>query len=729
MSKTRRKANLAASTAAKKSKTRKQNPFEIRFNREKHSVLNRKKKSGVIYKSNNSSSKSNLKNEAVGRPGIARSRAIQIRKDTLLQEYKIRHKSNVFVDRRIGEKDAELSAEDKMIARFTAERMKVGTKKNLFNLGEEENLTHYGQAISEIEQFDDDPRSDNEDNNEDVKLTSEMNFGGFLTQNDIEFSTGKGNSRKEWIEQMIADSKKRKLELQKDKEESSKMTQDLDNTWKSIYDKLKMTSGIYSKKEVDEHDEETDEYNKLMNQLIFEPKKAQAQERLKTDEEIVTEQKEMLEKLEELRQKRMKGGDFEEDNESDDDDNDGAEEEEEDEDEDESPNEDEFSDLEEESDHEESDKKDKPAAKKSSGRKKSEGEEGTKEEIPFTFAVPKSSEELEKLLQNKSFKVKSVIIQRMIQCNHPQFGKDNKAQLENLFTFLLQHIHDCADIEVSAPAEDAEDMLQSIQSLTPYLFDLAKFSPQPAAEAVRSVLQEKYEDYLKNGPRKCPSLDSLVFLKIAALLFPTTDYRHPVATPALQWMSHILSTAKPFTRKSLSGCLFVACLMTESVSLSKKFVPSLWNFLSGIIFMAVPKPSVIPFVPPFKVVGDESTLLVGQLGAKPKSLDYQDCISTKTFTEEFMSSAMNIALDLLIFLVKLWKDNLPSMSEILCPLKEQLVPHIMPDSWHPDLAGKLQNLTDLISSVGTEVVRTHTVPQRKKEIKILRLYDPELDEK
>ena len=135
------------------------------------------------------------------------------------------------------------------------------------------------------------------------------------------------------------------------------------------------------------------------------------------------------------------------------------------------------------------------------------------------------------------------------------------------------------------------------------------------------------------------------------------------------------------------------------------------------------------FVPPFKVVGDESTLLVGQLGAKPKSLDYQDCISTKTFTEEFMSSAMNIALDLLIFLVKLWKDNLPSMSEILCPLKEQLVPHIMPDSWHPDLAGKLQNLTDLISSVGTEVVRTHTVPQRKKEIKILRLYDPELDEK
>ena len=34
----------------------------------------------------------------------------------------------------------------------------------------------------------------------------------------------------------------------------------------------------------------------------------------------------------------------------------------------------------------------------------------------------------------------------MIKCNHPQFGKNNKEQLENLFTFILQHIYDCASI-------------------------------------------------------------------------------------------------------------------------------------------------------------------------------------------------------------------------------------------------------------------------------------------
>ena len=338
MSKTKRKSNLAASTAEKKTKSIKQNPFEIRFNREKHSVLNKKKKSTVIYKSKNS------KNEAVGRPGIARSRAIQKRKDTLLQEYKIRHKSNVFVDKRIGEKDTELSAEDKMIARFTAERMAKNSSKSKFNLGEEEHLTHYGQAISEIEQFDDDPRSDDEEDNK--KLTSEMNFGGFLTQNDIEFQTGKGNSRKDWIEQMIAESKKRKFDQQKDKEETLKMTQEVDDAWKNIYGHLKATKGIYSKKfEELDNDEEMDDYNKIMKQLAFEPKKAPAQERLKTDEEIISEQKEMLEKLEELRQKRMKGEDYEDETEDESENETEANESDESQDGDE--NEDEYSDLEE----------------------------------------------------------------------------------------------------------------------------------------------------------------------------------------------------------------------------------------------------------------------------------------------------------------------------------------------------------------------------------------------
>ena len=44
------------------------------------------------------------------------------RKETLLVEYKQRGKVNRFLDRRIGEGDSEMSAEDKMLKRFTLER-------------------------------------------------------------------------------------------------------------------------------------------------------------------------------------------------------------------------------------------------------------------------------------------------------------------------------------------------------------------------------------------------------------------------------------------------------------------------------------------------------------------------------------------------------------------------------------------------------------------------------
>lgn len=47
------------------------------------------------------------------------------RKKTLLLEYKLKDKANKFVDRRIGEKNRAMTADDRVIARFTASRVKA----------------------------------------------------------------------------------------------------------------------------------------------------------------------------------------------------------------------------------------------------------------------------------------------------------------------------------------------------------------------------------------------------------------------------------------------------------------------------------------------------------------------------------------------------------------------------------------------------------------------------
>ena len=44
------------------------------------------------------------------------------RKETLLKEYKQKNKSNKLIDRRLGEYDAKMAPEDKILQRFTVER-------------------------------------------------------------------------------------------------------------------------------------------------------------------------------------------------------------------------------------------------------------------------------------------------------------------------------------------------------------------------------------------------------------------------------------------------------------------------------------------------------------------------------------------------------------------------------------------------------------------------------
>ena len=75
-----------------------------------------------------------------------------------------------------------------------------------------------------------------------------MNFGGFMSRTDLEFSTGKGNSRQDYIEEMIAESKKRKFENQKDKQEQETKTKDLDQKWKDMAETLRNSGTFYAKK-------------------------------------------------------------------------------------------------------------------------------------------------------------------------------------------------------------------------------------------------------------------------------------------------------------------------------------------------------------------------------------------------------------------------------------------------------------------------------------------------
>lgn len=112
----------------------KNNPFELKFARPKHAILNKKVK-GVT-----------------GRPSATRKRSQEVREKTLRVERGNSGRDSTLVDKRFGESNTALSLEDKMLERFMRERKttKGGNSKGLYNLAEEtgEELTHMGQSLS-----------------------------------------------------------------------------------------------------------------------------------------------------------------------------------------------------------------------------------------------------------------------------------------------------------------------------------------------------------------------------------------------------------------------------------------------------------------------------------------------------------------------------------------------------------------------------------------------------
>lgn len=144
-----------------------QNLFETMWTRKKFDLLGKKQKSQGQ------------------RVGLARSRAIEKRKKTLLQEYKQSGKANVFLDRRFGENDDTLEDADKAIIRFQRERQSRMLKKDKYTLadGEDDILTHHGAALSTLDDFEDEIVEDDDD--VDDTITRKLNFGGGADQDTI----------------------------------------------------------------------------------------------------------------------------------------------------------------------------------------------------------------------------------------------------------------------------------------------------------------------------------------------------------------------------------------------------------------------------------------------------------------------------------------------------------------------------------------------------------------
>lgn len=173
---------------------RENNPFELKFTKQKHEILGRKVK-GIN-----------------GRPGVTRKLGLENRARTLGVELKNKNRTSMVIDKRFGENDKSMSVEDKMLARLMKEKTKGIRSNAAFNLDDDTDLTHGGNALSNMDAFDDAGleavENDSDDGNIDASIVKYTHFGGFDDDNG---DPNARKSRNEIMKEVIAKSKMHKV--------------------------------------------------------------------------------------------------------------------------------------------------------------------------------------------------------------------------------------------------------------------------------------------------------------------------------------------------------------------------------------------------------------------------------------------------------------------------------------------------------------------------------------
>ena len=320
------------------------NPFEIkapsRRDKFQHVTVNGAGKGGK-YK------------EVLHRPGVTKSAGEEMRRATLLPEMQRRNKVGALVDRRIGEDDPGITAEERAVQRFAQEkqRRKGASVFNLEASDEDERgfgLTHGGRNLDDLPADDFGDGGSTGDDSEDGGLVRRKRRRSDGSDGDQEVDgeedaveqPERKRSKKEVMEEVIAKSKLHKYERQKAKDDDDDLREELDIGTQDLLALLQghkapskppsdlqkepepATSGNEPVMNPDRqrlldgmHRDKADkEYDARLKQLTQDTR-AKPSERTKTEEEKVREEAERLKDLEERRVMRMRGEEVEDDEE------------------------------------------------------------------------------------------------------------------------------------------------------------------------------------------------------------------------------------------------------------------------------------------------------------------------------------------------------------------------------------------------------------------------------
>ncbi|XP_047310640.1 nucleolar protein 14 [Impatiens glandulifera] len=608
---------------AMKSKAAKPNPFESIWSRRKFDFLGKKGKGEER------------------RMGLVRSAAVEKRKNTLLREYEQNAKASVFVDKRIGEHNDTLGEYDKAMMRSQRQYQIKLKKKSQYNLsdGEEDEFGIEGfGSFSGKDDFEEEVTFEDEET-----IETKRKRANESTTDASEDEQQRPKTKKEVMSEIIAKSKHFKAQKAMAKEESEKLTSELDKNFTSMLQSQALLSLTQPKATnlPDLQQEKSDPYDKLVREMIMEAR-ARPSERTKTLEEVDEEEKERLERMEEERQKRMQakedssdeedasaedavlkprpisgddlGDSFSidepqqklnwieeirarKDEEEKDEDGSTSEESGDDEDDDDEESEDgekhdnaeSLKDWEQsDDDNPDTDSEDNAGIDEESEMKSNEMPSKPKkikdlkphaEELPFVIEAPSSFQELAELFDTLTDDQIVEAISRIRKTNAISLAAENRKKIQVFYGVLLQYF---AVLANKKPLN-----LNLINLLVKPLIEMSMQIPYFAAICARQRLlrtRTQFCEDIKQSEKGCwPSLKTLFLVRLWSMVFPCSDFRHVVMTPTLLLICEYLMRCRITGGQDVAIGSFLCSMVLLITKQSRKFCPEAITFLQTLL--------------------------------------------------------------------------------------------------------------------------------------------------
>lgn len=566
------------------------NPFDKKVNRQKEDVLGR-----------------NVTG-TVGNPALAKQQGEEARRAAYDMEKKRKNKTGGVKDRRLGENDPTMTAEEKMLARFTKERQRA-SKSSMFDLDADDadfNGTVYGKSLA----FQDEDTGFADD--EDILVPKRQRSVEEEEKEKVdEEQPAPKKSKKEVMEEVIAKSKKHKLERQRAKEDYLEQVEELDD--QNIMNELMMEMNGASNNNNDDEDEDGYDasYDVKVRELGLD-KRAAPSDRTKTEEELEKEKQEKLKKREAERQARMMGEDvdyesIDEDEEEkkkgrEDDGDEGAtaahefgleiplkkkdkggEEDEEDDGEEDGNFDDILGDSD---DFEEGDEEEGEEEEEEDKTKKPK-----KTNVEPKGTCPSTVKEILELVSDNDFDKQINIIRSTLDKYHPRKAFGNKEKQGEFMIALVEYLRYLVQQETEIGNKHFESFIKIIKRLSKDHYDhatLAKHFRQELQE-----ISEGMQSRLEGSNYNLTSSHLLLFALIGAL-FSSSDHYHQVCAPACILIGQHLSQCSVRTIADIAVNTFLVSVLLSYQRIAERYMPEIPLFLTqAVIILTGTKQTIV----------------------------------------------------------------------------------------------------------------------------------------